>query len=61
MNTLLELARLPQTLRGYGHVKENNLAAARTRQAYLLEQLAAPAVEASAVGSTSVSAVRAVG
>jgi indolepyruvate ferredoxin oxidoreductase len=35
--TALELARLPQTIRGFGHVKEENLAAARIRQAKLLE------------------------
>jgi indolepyruvate ferredoxin oxidoreductase len=49
--TALELARLPQTVRGFGHVKEENLAAARIRQAKLLEILdvpssAAPAVQA---------------
>ncbi|CAN7738897.1 indolepyruvate ferredoxin oxidoreductase family protein [Variovorax sp. LjRoot84] len=40
--TLLELARLPQTMRGYGHVKEANVNAARKREAYLLEQLHKP-------------------
>jgi indolepyruvate ferredoxin oxidoreductase len=40
--TLLELARLPQTMRGYGHVKEANVEAARRREAYLLEQLHKP-------------------
>jgi indolepyruvate ferredoxin oxidoreductase len=40
--TLLELARLPQTVRGYGHVKEANVNAARRREAYLLEQLHQP-------------------
>ena len=39
---LLELARLPQTMRGYGHVKESNLNAARRREAYVLEQLRKP-------------------
>ncbi|MDR6860196.1 indolepyruvate ferredoxin oxidoreductase [Variovorax guangxiensis] len=39
---LLELARLPQTMRGYGHVKEANLNAARRREAYVLEQLRKP-------------------
>ncbi|KQU89665.1 indolepyruvate ferredoxin oxidoreductase [Variovorax sp. Root318D1] len=39
---LLELARLPQTMRGYGHVKEANVTAARRREAYVLEQLRKP-------------------
>jgi indolepyruvate ferredoxin oxidoreductase len=37
--TVLELARLPQTMRGYGHVKEANITAAQTREAYLLGEL----------------------
>lgn len=40
---VLELARLPQTMRGYGHVKESNIDAARAREAYLLAQLNEPA------------------
>ncbi|WP_240635928.1 indolepyruvate ferredoxin oxidoreductase family protein [Caldimonas tepidiphila] len=35
--TALELARLPQSVRGYGHVKENNHHAATVRQAALLQ------------------------
>jgi indolepyruvate ferredoxin oxidoreductase len=38
----LALARLPQSVRGYGHVKEHNAEAARTRQQQLLAELAAP-------------------
>jgi indolepyruvate ferredoxin oxidoreductase len=40
--TALELARLPQSIRGFGHVKDENLAAARIRQAKLLETLDSP-------------------
>ena len=32
----LEIASLPEQIRGYGHVKERNLAAARTRWSELL-------------------------
>lgn len=39
MNVALELARLPQTVRGYGHIKERNIVAARQKQAELLSQL----------------------
>jgi len=42
LNTALALARLPQSVRGYGHVKEHNAAAARVRQQQLLADLAAP-------------------
>ena len=34
----LEIAALPEQIRGYGHVKDRNLAAARTRWAGLLDQ-----------------------
>ena len=34
----LEIAALPEQIRGYGHVKDRNLAAARTRWAALLDQ-----------------------
>jgi len=40
LKTALELARLPQSARGYGHVKENNERAAATRQAQLLKEFA---------------------
>jgi len=42
LNTALELARLPQSVRGYGHVKEHNAHAARLREGKLLAQLCAP-------------------
>jgi indolepyruvate ferredoxin oxidoreductase len=42
LNTALELARLPQSVRGFGHVKEHNAAAAQLRQQQLLAALAAP-------------------
>jgi len=42
----LEIASLPEQIRGYGHVKDRNLAAARTRWADLLAKWrGAPAVE----------------
>ena len=40
LNVALELARLPQSVRGYGHIKERNTVEARQKQAELLEQLA---------------------
>ena len=40
--TALALARLPQSVRGYGHVKERNAEAAHTRQQQLLAEFAAP-------------------
>jgi len=43
--TALELARLPQSARGYGHVKENNERAAAVRQAQLLKEFAAGQAE----------------
>jgi indolepyruvate ferredoxin oxidoreductase len=42
--TVLELARLPQTMRGYGHVKEANIKAAQIREAYLKAELSKPPV-----------------
>src|SRR6185437_2032528 len=39
----VELASLPEQIRGYGHVKLANLAAARTRQAELLAAFRSPA------------------
>jgi indolepyruvate ferredoxin oxidoreductase len=42
LNTVLELARLPQSVRGYGHVKEHNAHTARLREGELLTQLSAP-------------------
>ena len=46
LNTALELARLPQSVRGYGHVKESNERAAAVRQAQLLNEFAAPQTQA---------------
>ena len=39
----VELASLPEQIRGYGHVKMAGLAAARTRQAELLAAFRSPA------------------
>ncbi len=41
---VVELARLPDLIRGFGHVKEANVAKARARQAELLAQLEAPVI-----------------
>lgn len=38
----LELAKLPDGIRGYGHVKENNLRAVRTKWEALLAQWNGP-------------------
>jgi len=38
-DTLVELARLPESMRGYGHVKAANVAAATEREALLLKNL----------------------
>jgi indolepyruvate ferredoxin oxidoreductase len=45
LNTALELARLPQSVRGYGHVKERNANAARVREDRLLAELAGPTAD----------------
>ncbi len=37
------LAALPETMRGFGHVKERNVEAAKAREAELLEALRTPA------------------
>ncbi len=39
----LEIARIPEQVKGYGHVRERNLAAARTQWEGLMAQWAAPA------------------
>ena len=44
--TAVEIAALPASIRGYGHVKRRNLDAAKLREAELLERFRAPAVEA---------------
>jgi indolepyruvate ferredoxin oxidoreductase len=33
-----EIARIPEEIRGFGHVKERHLAAARTKWAALMQQ-----------------------
>jgi len=42
--TALDLARLPQTVRGFGHVKERNHAAAEARKVKLLAEFAQPSL-----------------
>ncbi|MDO9147092.1 MAG: indolepyruvate ferredoxin oxidoreductase family protein [Hydrogenophaga sp.] len=42
----VELARVPEQIKGFGHVKERNLAAARSRQAALLAQWQQPQTQA---------------
>ncbi len=42
----VEIAAVPASIRGYGHVKRRNLDAAKLREAELLERFRAPAVEA---------------
>ena len=39
----LEIARLPETIRGYGHVKERSVVATRERWQGLLQRWRAPA------------------
>lgn len=41
----LEIAKLPEQIRGYGHVKERNLAAARTRWSDLMAKWRNPSAE----------------
>ena len=56
-----ELARLPQTIRGFGHVKEAKLRATRIRQDYLLEQLKAPVVAGNSVQAATEALARPIG
>jgi indolepyruvate ferredoxin oxidoreductase len=44
----LQIARLPEDIRGYGHVKARHLAAVRPRWAALLEQWRSPAARQAA-------------
>ncbi|CAN5338118.1 indolepyruvate ferredoxin oxidoreductase family protein [soil metagenome] len=53
LNTALELARLPQSVRGYGHVKARNESAAAVRQAQLLKEFAAMQAEHSPERATA--------
>ena len=41
-DTAIALANVPDDIRGFGHVKENNLKAARGRWSKLLEQFRHP-------------------
>ncbi|QHI98969.1 indolepyruvate ferredoxin oxidoreductase family protein [Xylophilus rhododendri] len=47
MALALEIARLPEMIKGYGHVKERNLAAARQREAELMARWQAPTAASS--------------
>jgi indolepyruvate ferredoxin oxidoreductase len=44
----LEIASLPESIRGFGHVKARNVAEAKTREAALLETFRAPTPAATA-------------
>ena len=46
--TALEIAALPEQIRGYGHVKDRNLAAARTRWSDLMAKWRNPSTERAA-------------
>ena len=41
--TALEIARIPEQIRGYGHVKERHLEAAKQEEADLLARFRSPA------------------
>ncbi|MFO1399452.1 MAG: indolepyruvate ferredoxin oxidoreductase family protein [Burkholderiales bacterium] len=47
----VEIAALPATIRGYGHVKQRNVEAARAREAVLLARLRAPVPQPVAVAA----------
>jgi indolepyruvate ferredoxin oxidoreductase len=44
----VEIAKLPETMRGFGHVKEKNVASAKSREANLLARFRSPEVRAQA-------------
>ena len=44
----VQLASIPEDIRGYGHVKDRHLAAAKQKEASLLAAFRAPAAQASA-------------
>jgi indolepyruvate ferredoxin oxidoreductase len=44
----LEIASLPETIRGFGHIKAKSVEAARARQAELLSRYSAPSIKAAA-------------
>jgi indolepyruvate ferredoxin oxidoreductase len=50
-DTALAIARLPEQIRGFGHVKEANVAACAVRRRKLLRELVAPVGEAVAVAA----------
>jgi len=45
-NTVVDIASIPEFIRGYGHVKEKNLAEARRKEAILLEKIHGPQLRA---------------
>ena len=47
----LEMARIPEQIRGYGHVKQRHLAAARVKHAQALKRWRAPAPENEAIAA----------
>ncbi len=47
-DTAVQLASVPNDIRGFGHVKEGNVKAARVRQAQLMEQFNNPSLKAQA-------------
>jgi indolepyruvate ferredoxin oxidoreductase len=46
--TAVAIARIPEDIRGYGHVKERHLKAAKQKEVSLLATFGAPAAPASA-------------
>jgi indolepyruvate ferredoxin oxidoreductase len=44
----VKIASLPEEIRGYGHVKERNVAGAKTRQAQLMAELRSPEAQRTA-------------
>ena len=55
-DTALALAKLPEQIRGYGHVKEASIAAAQVRRDALRSRLVAPRAEAGPVAREAVPA-----
>jgi indolepyruvate ferredoxin oxidoreductase len=51
--TAVAIARIPEDIRGYGHVKERHLKAAKQKEASLLASFNAPAAAAPASGAAS--------
>jgi indolepyruvate ferredoxin oxidoreductase len=44
----VEIAKLPETIRGFGHVKEKNLEIAKQKEANLLARFRSPELRAQA-------------